>query len=341
MTLGQQHRRHLPQLRRPVRPDRPRVHGLRQVDATPRRSPRSSARTPSFPDADLAITGPGEESGTYDCFVELALDADRQDARPDRRGSRHTTTRPDYTASANDNAIIEGVTGSADLAGLGRLRLRRGEPRQGQARSRSPRRPTAPASRRAPRPSPTAATRSRGRCTSTSTRPRPPRTRRSPPTSTTTWPTARSRTVLETVPYVNLPADDARRDRARPGPPPSSLPPPPRDRAGPLGGPARSSILRPRPDAPGRMQPSHDPAPRPAPPARRSLGGSAAPAAPRARSSAACSWRCALVTIVISVFIVLTRAGRGDRVPARRSTCRSWSASAGSRAAACSTSRRC
>ena len=59
-----------------------------------------------FPDAPLAITGPGEESGTFDSFVELAITpiatARTQDA----------TTRPDYTASANDNAIIEGVAGS-------------------------------------------------------------------------------------------------------------------------------------------------------------------------------------------------------------------------------------
>jgi phosphate transport system substrate-binding protein len=59
-----------------------------------------------LPDAPLSITGPGEESGTFDSFVELAIkptaDARKQDA----------TTRPDYTASANDNAIIDGVAGS-------------------------------------------------------------------------------------------------------------------------------------------------------------------------------------------------------------------------------------
>ncbi len=59
-----------------------------------------------LPDADLVITGPGEESGTFDSFVELAL------ARiADARGQDHNT-RPDYTASANDNAIIEGISGS-------------------------------------------------------------------------------------------------------------------------------------------------------------------------------------------------------------------------------------
>ena len=60
-----------------------------------------------FPDAELTITGPGEESGTFDSFVELAL-AKIAEAR----GKKGETTRPDYTASANDNAIIDGIGGS-------------------------------------------------------------------------------------------------------------------------------------------------------------------------------------------------------------------------------------
>ena len=59
-----------------------------------------------LPDAPLVITGPGEESGTFDTYVELAL-AKTAEARGQER-----TTRPDYTASSNDNAIIEGVAGS-------------------------------------------------------------------------------------------------------------------------------------------------------------------------------------------------------------------------------------
>ena len=60
-----------------------------------------------LPDAELKITGPGEESGTFDSFVELALDKIAE-----ARGRKGETTRPDYTASANDNAIIEGISGS-------------------------------------------------------------------------------------------------------------------------------------------------------------------------------------------------------------------------------------
>ncbi|HYO42942.1 MAG TPA: substrate-binding domain-containing protein [Candidatus Limnocylindrales bacterium] len=59
-----------------------------------------------LPDADLKITGPGEESGTFDSFVELAL-AKIAEAR-----GKEPNTRPDYTASANDNAIIDGIAGS-------------------------------------------------------------------------------------------------------------------------------------------------------------------------------------------------------------------------------------
>jgi phosphate transport system substrate-binding protein len=60
----------------------------------------------TFPDAPLQITGPGEESGTFDSFVELAIKP-TADAR-----TQEANTRPDYTASPNDNAIIDGVAGS-------------------------------------------------------------------------------------------------------------------------------------------------------------------------------------------------------------------------------------
>jgi len=59
-----------------------------------------------YPDADLVVTAPGEESGTYDSFVELVLED-----IADERGE-DTVSRPDYTASANDNVIIEGIAGS-------------------------------------------------------------------------------------------------------------------------------------------------------------------------------------------------------------------------------------
>jgi phosphate transport system substrate-binding protein len=73
-----------------------------------------------FPDAELSITGPGEESGTYDSFVEIALDKIAEPRGKKDPATKHTTTRPDYQASANDNTIIEGITASpASLGWVG------------------------------------------------------------------------------------------------------------------------------------------------------------------------------------------------------------------------------
>jgi phosphate transport system substrate-binding protein len=57
-----------------------------------------------YPDADLTITAPGEESGTYDSFVEIVLES-----VGDELGAEDVAARPDYTASPNDNVIIEGI----------------------------------------------------------------------------------------------------------------------------------------------------------------------------------------------------------------------------------------
>ena len=72
-----------------------------------------------LPDQPLAITAPGEESGTYDSFIELAF-GDIAEARVEEGAiteDQAETTRPDYTASANDNTIIQGV--SQDDGSLG------------------------------------------------------------------------------------------------------------------------------------------------------------------------------------------------------------------------------
>jgi phosphate transport system substrate-binding protein len=64
-----------------------------------------------YPDAPLAVTAPGEESGTYDAFIELSGIPDIAEERglPEEQWE---TTRPDYQASANDNVIIDGIAGS-------------------------------------------------------------------------------------------------------------------------------------------------------------------------------------------------------------------------------------
>jgi len=64
-----------------------------------------------YPDADLVITAPGEESGTFDSFVELVI-ADVAEAR-----AQDETTRPDYQTSGDDNVIIENIAGSPSSLG--------------------------------------------------------------------------------------------------------------------------------------------------------------------------------------------------------------------------------
>ncbi|MEO6059106.1 MAG: substrate-binding domain-containing protein [Candidatus Limnocylindria bacterium] len=64
-----------------------------------------------YPDAPLAVTAPGEESGTFDSFVEIAV------GKIAGARNQDVTTRPDYTASANDNVIIEGIGGTASSLG--------------------------------------------------------------------------------------------------------------------------------------------------------------------------------------------------------------------------------
>ena len=59
-----------------------------------------------FPDAPLEVTAPGEESGTYDSFLEIVF-GDIAEAR-----ETEEVARPDYTASADDNVIIEGISQS-------------------------------------------------------------------------------------------------------------------------------------------------------------------------------------------------------------------------------------
>jgi phosphate transport system substrate-binding protein len=64
-----------------------------------------------YPDAPLDVTAPGEESGTYDAFIELS----GIPAIAEERGlpeEQWETTRPDYQASGNDNVIIDGLAGS-------------------------------------------------------------------------------------------------------------------------------------------------------------------------------------------------------------------------------------
>ncbi len=64
-----------------------------------------------YPSLPLVITAPGEESGTFDAFVELALE-EILDAR-----GQSEPTRADYQASANDNVIVDNIASNPTSLG--------------------------------------------------------------------------------------------------------------------------------------------------------------------------------------------------------------------------------
>jgi phosphate transport system substrate-binding protein len=64
-----------------------------------------------YPDADLVVTAPGEESGTFDSFVELVIGDIAEERGQDE------TTRPDYQTSGDDNVIIENIAGAPTSLG--------------------------------------------------------------------------------------------------------------------------------------------------------------------------------------------------------------------------------
>ena len=65
-----------------------------------------------YPDEPLVITAPGEESGTWGSFIELALEGIGEE-----RGLEDVATRPDYQSSPNDNVIVQGISGSPSSLG--------------------------------------------------------------------------------------------------------------------------------------------------------------------------------------------------------------------------------
>lgn len=72
-----------------------------------------------FPDENLVVTAPGAESGTFDSFVELVIESagEARVESGDISEDDVAAARDDYSAQANDNAIIDGV--SSDPGGLG------------------------------------------------------------------------------------------------------------------------------------------------------------------------------------------------------------------------------
>jgi phosphate transport system substrate-binding protein len=64
-----------------------------------------------YPDAELVVSAPGEESGTFDSFVEIVLEH-----LAEERG-QEAEPRPDYQASPNDNVIVEAISGTPTALG--------------------------------------------------------------------------------------------------------------------------------------------------------------------------------------------------------------------------------
>jgi phosphate transport system substrate-binding protein len=75
--------------------------------------------TTKLPRAKLEITAPGEESGTYDSFIEIALadPAEKQVEAGAITEDQAETTRKDYQSSGNDNTIIDGVAETKNSLG--------------------------------------------------------------------------------------------------------------------------------------------------------------------------------------------------------------------------------
>lgn len=68
-----------------------------------------------YPDLPLEVVAPGQESGTYDSFAEIVM----EDFAVEERGVSEDGPfiRPDYQSSANDNVIIQGISGSEGSLG--------------------------------------------------------------------------------------------------------------------------------------------------------------------------------------------------------------------------------
>lgn len=64
-----------------------------------------------YPNEPLIITAPGEESGTYDTFIEFVIED------PAEERGQDAAARADYQASANDNVIVENIAGNPTSLG--------------------------------------------------------------------------------------------------------------------------------------------------------------------------------------------------------------------------------
>ena len=83
----------------------------------PTRCRRRSAARATCLSQDLEVTAPGEESGTYDAFIDLAGIEDTALENGVAEDDA-AALRADYTSSPNDNVIIQAMEGSPNAIGF-------------------------------------------------------------------------------------------------------------------------------------------------------------------------------------------------------------------------------
>ncbi len=66
-----------------------------------------------YPDLPLDVSAPGTESGTYDSLVEIVL----EELGEENEGEDGQFVRQDFAGNADDNVIVEGITGSESSLG--------------------------------------------------------------------------------------------------------------------------------------------------------------------------------------------------------------------------------
>jgi len=94
----------------------PEAEGFEQWSDANELAQKYEAEAAPYPDEPLVITAPGEESGTFGSFVELALEPFVEEHGL-KEYEEEVAPRPDYQASANDNVIVEGISGTPSSIG--------------------------------------------------------------------------------------------------------------------------------------------------------------------------------------------------------------------------------
>lgn len=80
------------------------VEQLRQIWEPGSTVQRWSDLDPAWPDTEITLYGPGTDSGTFDYFTEAIM-------------GEEDASRSDYTASEDDNILVQGVTGDRGALG--------------------------------------------------------------------------------------------------------------------------------------------------------------------------------------------------------------------------------